>query len=154
MKTVKVIIEYLKGILSGSMPLLVVYLYDGALRLSYLYTTINPAKMTVKLNLSPLDWYFFADYVITIPLVRHWYSHIYRDDKVEFETYKDKALKMHHSDIQANHKNRAWSANGVTSNPWEFMYSQTQSYKGVSDSAFNYFKNFVLNLGSVLKQAF
>lgn len=62
------------------------------------------------------DWYFLVNLVLILPIVRVFMRHAYRQDSVEFETYKDKALRLHHEDAQANHKNRAWSANGVTAN--------------------------------------
>ncbi|EHO48262.1 hypothetical protein [Lentilactobacillus kisonensis] len=150
MKIINVLIEYLKYVLSGIVPLLIVYLYDNGMRISYSYVTTNVSHLHITLNLTMIDLYFLMNCLIVIPLVRYSHSHLYRKDKVEFETYKDKALRLHHSDIQSNHKERTWSPNGVTSNPWEFMYSQTQSYKNISDSSFNYFKNLMINLTIIL----
>lgn len=136
-------LKYVWYLLAGGVALLLIYFYDGGLALKYIYAT-GHSRWTV--NLSMLDWYYLFNLCLILPFVRGVMKRAYRKDSVEFETYKDKALRLHHSDAQANHKGRSWSANGVTVNPWEYQYSQTQSYKGAADFSFNVAKNLFLNI--------
>lgn len=143
MKTVKYFLSYCWSLVAGGIALLLIYFYDGALILPDWYTK---GSLRMVFGFSWCDWYFLVNLVLILPIVRVFMRHAYRQDSVEFETYKDKALRLHHEDAQANHKNRAWSANGVTANPWEYQYSQTQSYKSASDFGFNITKNLLLNI--------
>lgn len=143
MKTSKQLLRYCWALLGGFVALLLIYLYDGAVKLPDWYAR---GSFRMVFNLSPWDWYFLLETILVVPIVRMLMTSIYSQKSVEFETYKDKALRLHHADVQANHKHHDWSANGVRANPLEFRYSQTQSYKGASDFGFSIFKNLVLNL--------
>ncbi|KRK68879.1 hypothetical protein FC79_GL002318 [Lentilactobacillus buchneri DSM 20057] len=147
LKIVRHFLNYGWSLLGGLVALLLIYFYDGALQLPEWSTK---GSLRLAFNLSAWDWYFLLDMLLILPVVRILMRQAFSQESVEFETYKDKALRLHHADVQANHKNRAWSANGVTVNPWEFRYTQTQSYKGAADFGFNIFKNLCLNLLIVL----
>lgn len=147
MKTVRHLLNYWWSLLGGLVALLLIYFYDGALQFPDWSTK---GSLGLAFNLSAWDWYFLLDMLLILPVVRMLMRQAFSQESVEFETYKDKALRLHHADVSANHKNRDWSPNGVTVNPWEFRYSQTQSYKGVADFSFNIFKNLCLNLVIVI----
>lgn len=137
--------HYLGAVMSGGIALGWVYLYDGGIRLPYFESKSGWAMLQMTVHLSWLDGYLLVNLLITLPIIRLVYSWVFSKAPVKFETYKDRALKLHHADAQANHHNRKWSANGVTTNPWEYTHATTQSYEGLSDSLFNLFKNLLLN---------
>lgn len=147
MQIVRHFLNYGWSLLGGLVALLLIYFYDGALQFPEWSTK---GSLRLAFNLSAWDWYFLLDMLLILPVVRILMRQAFSRESVEFETYKDKALRLHHADVQANHKNRAWSANGVTVNSWEFRYTQTQAYKGAADFGFNIFKNLCLNLLIVL----
>ncbi|MCP9369289.1 hypothetical protein [Lentilactobacillus kefiri] len=143
---VKPIVSTLKCLwywLTGGIALLLIYFYDGAISIPEISKT---SDYHLVWRLSSLDWYFLVCLIMILPIARAQMKKLYQKDSTEFETYKDKALRLHHSDAQANHKGRSWSANGVTANPWEYQYSQTQSYKGAADFAYTVVKNLILNI--------
>lgn len=137
--------HYLGAVISGGIALMLVYLYDGGIRLPYFESKSGWAMLQMTVHLSWLDGYLLVNLLITLPIIRLVYSRVFSKAPVKFETYKDRALKLHHADAQANHRHRKWSANGVTANPWEYTHATTQSYEGLSDSLFNLVKNLFLN---------
>lgn len=146
MKAIRILVKYFYGVISGSFALIPVYLYDGGIRLPYFETKSGLAIFQMTFNLGIIDFYFLVNLLLVLPLIRMVSLYSYNKKPIKLETYKDKALKLHHSDAQANHKDRAWSANGVTVNPWEYMNASTQSYEGISDSFFNCVKHFFVNV--------
>lgn len=142
MKAIRILVKYFYGVISGSFALILVYLYDGGIRLPYFETKSGLAIFQMTFNLGIIDFYFLVNLLLVLPLIRMVSLYSYNKKPIKLETYKDRALKLHHSDAQANHKDRAWSANGVTVNPWEYMNASTQSYEGISDSFFNCVKHF------------
>lgn len=146
MKRVLLSLKYGYYVISGAIALYLVYLYDGAVRLPYFESGSGWGILRMALDFKALDVYFLFNLLVMLPIIRIYFAQVSNDKTAQFETYKDRALRLHHSDAQANHKNRDWSANGVTANPWEYMHASTQSYQGVTDWLFKLAKGFFLNL--------
>lgn len=64
---------------------------------------------------------------LLFPILRKRFSRLYIKANDSLRSYKTSSLDRHHQDMQGNHKNRKWTANGVTVNPWEYSLGNTQS---------------------------
>ncbi|KRL39009.1 hypothetical protein [Liquorilactobacillus uvarum] len=71
--------------------------------------------------------YFFIT-LILLPFFRITHMSWFKSSDDQFVTYKQRALDMHQQDIAQNHKNRKWSSNGVSVNPWEYTTTTTLTY--------------------------
>lgn len=150
MKIIKPVIKYCYFVLSGLLAFFLVLLFYGSITFPYLVDKSGASALQFQMNYSLVDLYFLFNLLILLPIIRYYLPRLYSSKSVAFETYKDKAMKLHHQDIQNNHKGHSWTPDHVTSNPWEYSASQTQSYGDVSTWGFNIFKNSVINILVIL----
>ncbi|MCT4487899.1 hypothetical protein [Levilactobacillus parabrevis] len=71
--------------------------------------------------------WIFLSWLLCYPALRSKYKSLYSKSGEHFETYKHRALTMHHQDKGNSHVNRRWTAKGEIVNPWEYTTGDTQS---------------------------
>jgi len=106
------------------------YLSDlirGILAMSILLlSNLRKVETTWVFPLSALTCWVLISWLL-FPIMRRRFSKLYIKNDGSMSSYKTNALDAHHQDIQQNHKNRRWTSNGVTVNPWEYNFGNTQS---------------------------
>jgi len=75
--------------------------------------------------------WIFLSWLVCYPGLRQRYRSLYSRNGERFETYKHRALAMHHQDISDNHVKHRWTTKGVVVNPWEYTTGTTQSTDGI-----------------------
>lgn len=76
------------------------------------------------------SWVFLS-WLICYPVLRNKYQSLYSKNSGQFESYKHRALTLHHGDKRNSHVKRRWTTNGVDVNPLEYATRGTQSTDGI-----------------------
>ncbi len=114
-----------------------VYRYLGALSRGFLIMVL---LLTWDIRMTKTGWYIpvtifttwiFLSWLVCYPGLRQRYRSLYSRNGERFETYKHRALAMHHQDISDNHVKHRWTTKGVVVNPWEYTTGTTQSTDGI-----------------------
>jgi len=71
--------------------------------------------------------WIFLSWFLCYPALRNKYQSLYSKNGERFETYKHRALTLHHQDKGNSHVNRRWTTKGEVVNPWEYTTGDTQS---------------------------
>lgn len=91
-----------------------------------------------NLSLYPFRYHFefydiyFLITMLVLPFFRIAHPSWFKADDEQFVSYKQKALDLYHQDLAQNHKNRKWSSNSVSVNPWEYTTTTTQTYSNAA----------------------
>lgn len=107
---------YLKGLLKGSLALLILLTWG-----------LEHKQTGWSLTLTPLSYWAIGSWLVGYPGLRHRYAGLFGKDDESFVSYKKRALTLHHQDIASGHRGRRWTTNGVAVNPWAYTQSNMQS---------------------------
>jgi len=80
-----------------------------------------------KLPITGFTAWVSLSWLLGYPWLRRKYREMYSKNGEHFESYKHRAMTMHHQDMSDSHVNRRWTTNGVSANPWEYTVGETQS---------------------------
>ncbi|MFC6274967.1 hypothetical protein ACFQET_05500 [Levilactobacillus tangyuanensis] len=108
--------RYLKSLIYGLLAVMILLTSNLVHRGSH--WTIDLSAFTVWVILSWLTCY---------PFLRRHYMRMFKKNDPDLRSFKTRALDLHQRDLNANHKDRRWTPNGVTANPWTYMSDTTQS---------------------------
>lgn len=86
-----------------------------------------------------LSWLLF-------PILKRRLAKLYLQANDSLRSYKTSSLDRHHQDMQRNHKNRKWTANGVTVNPWEYSLGNTQSTDDILNPIYIFCEHLVISV--------
>ncbi|AQW20689.1 hypothetical protein PL11_001540 [Lentilactobacillus curieae] len=134
MKSAVVLVaRYIFYLVGAVIALGLVMLFQGTL-------TFEPFKVIVSGSVV-----YFIINTFLIPIYRILNPKKINPDETRFESYKDRAMNLHHQDRQMQHRNNQWSANGVTANQWEYSWDTTQSYSGLADMGYRWGVGLLIN---------
>ncbi|WP_024746662.1 hypothetical protein [Levilactobacillus namurensis] len=107
--------RYLVNLIRGTLALLLIFLWN--IRRDGSHWVIPVTFFTGWLIIS---WLLF-------PVLRERFSKLYVKNDTGMTSYKTAALAAHQDDMRQSHKDRRWTSNGVTVNPWAYQSGNTQS---------------------------
>ncbi|WP_259609885.1 hypothetical protein [Lactiplantibacillus plantarum] len=127
------------------------YFFVGAAALVVIlfFTKKSFSLYPFKYDFMASDLYFFSTLLI-LPFFRLHYNAWFKSDNSQIVTYKQKALDIHHQDKSQHHRDRKWSTNGVSANPWEYTMSETATYGNAAGWGYSLFKSLVMSVLFVL----
>ncbi|WP_283680368.1 hypothetical protein [Lentilactobacillus sp. Marseille-Q4993] len=133
-RIIKFVAKYMLYIIGAAIALFLVTWFTGDLNTSVLNIDVNLRSIYLVIN------------CLMLPLFRMMVPSWYASDPKQFESYKDRAMNLHYEDMNQNHKDRIWTANGTRINPWEYTQDTTQTYQHASDFAYTFCRNLLINI--------
>lgn len=150
----KIIINYLKIIVQGIIAFFTVLYFNGTIQIYIYNNSMGNNHFVFNLSYRYLDIYLLISYLIFFPYLLFLYPKVFKKYVKNIGTYKDKAMYMHHQDIISNHKKYKWSPNGVSSNPYEYIFSQTASYDDISTDLLYFLQKYFISIIYILFSPF
>lgn len=80
-----------------------------------------------QVPVTPYAVWIFLSWLVCYPELRRHFASLFIKNSEEMTSYKTRSLAMHQQDMQNSHRDRRWTTNGVTVNPWAFTTDTTQS---------------------------
>ncbi len=134
MKNVWLILKLIRYLLVGIICLTLIFIYKRIL----LFTR---RSIHLKCNIC----IFFITTAI-LPFFRLKHQSWFISDGEPVVSYKQKALDLHHQDLAQNHKDRKWTSNGVSTNPYEYTSVDTMSHDNMSEWLYSVAKSVIMSI--------